>query len=39
MGDILTSCAIIVAMVTWWVTYQQVRRSERILSRGSLLME
>jgi hypothetical protein len=29
VGDILTSCAILVALVTWWVAYQQARRSER----------
>lgn len=29
VGDLLTSCAVLVALVTWWVTFQQARRSER----------
>jgi hypothetical protein len=29
VGDLLTSCTILVALVTWWVTFQQARRSER----------
>jgi hypothetical protein len=30
MSDLLTSGAILVALVTWWVTFQQARRSEKI---------
>jgi hypothetical protein len=29
VGDLLTSCAVLVALVTWWVTFQHARRSER----------
>ena len=37
MGDILTSCTIMVALVTWWVTYQQVRRSERVARTAEVI--
>ena len=30
VGELLTSGAIIVALVTWWITFQQARRSEKI---------
>jgi len=30
VGELLTSGAIIVALVTWWLTFQQARRSEKI---------
>ena len=30
VGELLTSGAIIVALVTWWFTFQQARRSEKI---------
>ena len=30
VGELLTSGAIIVALVTWWLTFQQARRLEKI---------
>ena len=37
VGDILTSCAVLVALVTWWVTYQQARRSERVARTAEVI--
>ncbi|HTU74232.1 MAG TPA: hypothetical protein VMG38_12010 [Trebonia sp.] len=37
VGDILTSCAVLVALVTWWVTYQQARRSERVTRTAEVI--
>jgi hypothetical protein len=37
VGDILTSCAVLVALVTWWVTYRQARRSERVARTAEVI--
>jgi hypothetical protein len=37
VGDILTSCAILVALVTWWLAYQQARRSERVARTAEVI--
>ncbi len=36
-GELLTSGAILVALVTWWVTFRQVRRSERVARTAEVI--
>src|SRR5258708_4968358 len=37
VSDLLTSSAILVAVVTWWVTFQQARRSEKIARTAEVI--
>lgn len=37
IGDFLTSCTILVALVTWWVTFQQARRSEKVARTAEII--
>jgi uncharacterized protein DUF4760 len=37
VSDLLTSGAILVALVTWWVTFQQARRSEKIARTAGVI--
>lgn len=37
VGDLLTSCTILVALITWWVTFRQARRSEKIARTAEVI--
>jgi len=37
VGDILTSCAILVALITWWATFLQARRTERVARTAEVI--
>jgi hypothetical protein len=37
VGDLLTSCAILVALMTWWVTFLQARRTERVARTAEVI--
>ncbi len=37
IGDFLTSATILVALVTWWVTFRQARRSERVARTAEII--
>jgi hypothetical protein len=37
MNDLLTTCAILVALVTWWVTFLQARRTERVARTAEII--
>jgi hypothetical protein len=37
VGDLLTSGAILVALVTWWVTFRQARQTERVARTAEVI--
>lgn len=37
VDDLLTSCAILVALVTWWLTFWQARRTERVARTAEII--
>jgi hypothetical protein len=37
VGELLTSGAILVALATWWLTFQQARRSEKIARTAEVI--